>query len=137
MRKEHIVIIENLSNYSINYLVVGGWAILFNGFKRLPNDLDIWIENEKENIEKLQKSGIISDTVIEDNFYIKIVKNNCKIELISQMNGLLFKECFENKGTIIVNNNNVNYLNITDIITNKKLLKRKKDMIDLNRILCQ
>ena len=53
------------------------------------------------------------------------------------MNGLLFKECFENKGTIIVNNNNVNYLNITDIITNKKLLKRKKDMIDLNRILCQ
>lgn len=137
MRKEHVEIIEILSDHSINYLVVGGWAILFNGFKRLPNDLDIWIENEKKNIEKLQKSEIISDIFIEDNFYIKIVKNNCKIELISQMNGLTFKKSFENKGTIIVNNNNVNYLNIVDIITNKKLLKRKKDLIDLNRILCQ
>ncbi|KFF06678.1 hypothetical protein [Flavobacterium reichenbachii] len=137
MRKEHIQIIESLSNYSINYLVVGGWAILFNGFKRLPNDLDIWIENEKGNIEKLQDSGIISNTVIEDDFYIKIRKNNCKIEFISQMNGLLFKESFDNKRTIVINNNNVNYLNIMDIITNKKLLKRKKDLIDLNRILCQ
>lgn len=137
MRKEHIQIIEDLSHHSINYLVVGGWAILFNGFKRLPNDLDIWIENEKENIEKLQNSGIISNTVIEDDFYIKIRKNNCKIELISQMNGLLFKESFDNKKTIVISNNNVNYLNIKDIITNKKLLKRKKDLIDLNRILCQ
>lgn len=137
MRKEHIQIIEDLSLHSINYLVIGGWAILFNGFKRLPNDLDIWIENEKENIEKLQNSGIISNTVIEDDFYIKIRKNNCKIELISQMNGLLFKESFDNKKTIVISNNNVNYLNIKDIITNKKLLKRKKDLIDLNRILCQ
>ncbi|MFH7004798.1 hypothetical protein [Flavobacterium bizetiae] len=137
MRKEHIQIIEDLSLHSINYLVIGGWAILFNGFKRLPNDLDIWIENEKENIEKLQNSGIISNTVIEDDFYIKIRKNNCKIELISQMNGLLFKESFDNKKTIVISNNNVNYLNIKDIITNKKLLKRKKDLIDLNIILCQ
>lgn len=137
MRKEHLEIIEKLSSHSINYLVVGGWAILFNGFKRLPNDLDIWIDNKKKNIEKLQKSAILSDTIIDDNFYIKMVKNNCKIEMISQMNGLNFKDSFETKKTIIISNNVVNYLNIQDIITNKKLLKRKKDLMDLNRILCQ
>ncbi|MCD0472293.1 hypothetical protein [Flavobacterium sp. JAS] len=137
MRKEHLEVIEKLSAHSINYLVVGGWAILFNGFKRLPNDLDIWIDNKKENIERLQKSAILSDTIIDDNFYIKIVKNNCKIEMISHMNGLNFKDSFENKKMIVISNNAINYLNIEDIITNKKFLKRKKDLIDLNRILCQ
>ncbi|MCR4033633.1 MULTISPECIES: hypothetical protein [Flavobacterium] len=137
MRKEHLETIEILFNHSINYLVVGGWAILFNGFKRLPNDLDIWIDNEEKNIEKLQKSGILNDTIIEDNFYIKTIKKNCKIEFISQMNGLSFEESFKNKKNIVINNHSINYLNITDIISNKKLLKRKKDLIDLNRILCQ
>lgn len=42
-----------LNKHQVNYMVVGGYALAFHGKPRHTGDLDIWINNSKENAEKL------------------------------------------------------------------------------------
>ena len=45
--------LELLSANQVRYLVVGGYAVAFHGYPRYTKDLDIWIEFERSNAEKL------------------------------------------------------------------------------------
>lgn len=47
-------VIQALNRTATQYLVVGGYAVLYYGHpNRLVDDLDIWVNNSKENTEKL------------------------------------------------------------------------------------
>ena len=45
--------VKLLNKHQVNYMVVGGYALAFHGKPRHTGDLDIWINNSKENAEKL------------------------------------------------------------------------------------
>ena len=42
-----------LNENSVEYLLVGGYAVAFHGFPRTTLDMDIWIANSSENAEKM------------------------------------------------------------------------------------
>ena len=48
--------IELLNANSVRYLVVGGYAVSFHGHPRYTKDIDIWIENEDANADRILKS---------------------------------------------------------------------------------
>lgn len=49
-------IIDELEKEKVDYMLVGGFAMVLRGMPRATNDLDIFIKNRKENIELLQKA---------------------------------------------------------------------------------
>ena len=44
-----------LNQYEVRYIVVGGYAVILNGYRRTTGDLDIWIEPSKDNFIKLRQ----------------------------------------------------------------------------------
>ena len=42
-----------LNEHEVRYLIIGGYTVAYYGYPRATNDLDIWIENEPQNAEKL------------------------------------------------------------------------------------
>jgi hypothetical protein len=44
-----------LNSSSVEYLVIGGYAVNYYGFPRATADLDIWIAIEPENARRLSK----------------------------------------------------------------------------------
>jgi predicted nucleotidyltransferase len=49
-------IIDALEREKVNYILVGGFAVVLYGLPRATQDLDIFIDLKKDNIEKLQKA---------------------------------------------------------------------------------
>ncbi|MEM6768738.1 MAG: hypothetical protein AAF655_27615 [Bacteroidota bacterium] len=53
--------IESLNKNEVEYLLVGGYAVVIYGYVRATGDMDIWVNNSPENatrvIEALQEFG--------------------------------------------------------------------------------
>lgn len=44
---------KTLNSFGVKYLMVGGVAVNLHGFSRMTKDIDIWINDTKENRQKL------------------------------------------------------------------------------------
>ena len=42
-----------LNDHEVRYLVVGGYAVAFHGHPRYTKDLDVWIDRDLTNAERL------------------------------------------------------------------------------------
>ncbi|MFQ5572096.1 MAG: hypothetical protein ACE5G0_20660 [Rhodothermales bacterium] len=42
-----------LNAYEVRYLIVGGYAVALHGHPRYSKDINIWVEGEQDNAERL------------------------------------------------------------------------------------
>ena len=54
--KKFLDVLDALEKEGVDYVLVGGYAMILYGMPRVTQDLDIFIKMEKENIGKLQKA---------------------------------------------------------------------------------
>src|SRR5258707_14184055 len=47
-------LLSALSSRKVEYLVVGGYAVIFHGYVRTTGDLDIWVALNLENTAKVE-----------------------------------------------------------------------------------
>jgi predicted nucleotidyltransferase len=45
-----------LNQYVVEYIVVGGYAVIIRGYSRSTGDIDIWVNKTEENFIKLLKA---------------------------------------------------------------------------------
>jgi hypothetical protein len=48
------VAIQRLCDTDVQFVVIGGWAAIFQGSAHVTSDLDICYSREKENLRKLE-----------------------------------------------------------------------------------
>jgi len=48
--------IQALNNNEVEYLLVGGYAVILHGYRRVTGDMDIWVNRTKENYSRLTKA---------------------------------------------------------------------------------
>jgi len=44
----------SLSKVDVEYILVGGYAVILRGYSRSTGDMDIWVNKTEDNFEKLQ-----------------------------------------------------------------------------------
>lgn len=63
--KEHRHFLIKLLQFKVQFILIGGYAVIFHGYPRTTDDLDIWIEPDDRNKEKLlslfKAEGIMSE----------------------------------------------------------------------------
>lgn len=42
-----------LKKHGVNFMLKGGYAVIYYGYERSTNDLDIWLQPQNDNREKL------------------------------------------------------------------------------------
>jgi len=52
--EEILALFNSLKKNSVDYILVGGFATVLNGYSRLTHDIDIWIKDTKENRRSLR-----------------------------------------------------------------------------------
>jgi hypothetical protein len=132
-----------LDDNQVKYILVGGYAINFHGYQRFTGDLDIWIKDTLENRKNLRKAFFDCDMgdfpMIEymqflpgwTDFYLN---NNMRLDILIDMKGLegyTFDECLEMASVADIENINIPFLHINQLIENKKIVNRPKDQIDV------
>jgi hypothetical protein len=45
--------IAYLNKYNVDYMLVGGYAVIIRGYSRSTGDMDIWVSKTEDNFRKL------------------------------------------------------------------------------------
>lgn len=143
INKDFKEFIELLNNHEVKYLVVGGYAVAFHGHPRYTKDLDVWVWLEEQNAEKiidvLKDFGFASlqfnreDFLNPDNV-IQLGQPPNRIDLLTGLSGVDFKDCYDKKNVITINNLEVNIIDLDSLRRNKKASGRFQDLADLENL---
>ncbi len=130
----------------VEYLIVGGQAVIYYGHVRLTGDIDFLYNQTEKNVDKLyitflefwnndipglhDKNELMEKNVI---FQFGVVPN--RIDLISKIEAVNFKEAWQKREIVKINTGNeileVYFIDAGNLIKNKETLKREKDLDDL------
>jgi hypothetical protein len=132
-----------LNKNTVRYIMVGGFAVRFNGFNRATDDIDIWLEDTIANRKQLRQAfkelgygDFISLETMKfvpgwTSFYIS---SGIELDIMTSMKGLedqSFDECYKNARIADFDGLRVPFLHINDLIANKKAVFRPKDQWDV------
>jgi len=135
-----------LQEYNVQYIMVGGYATNLHGYQRFTGDLDIWLKDTLENRKQLRKAFVKCDMgdypLIETMQFILgwtdfHLNNGLRLDILIEMKGLegyTFDECLEMASVADIDNVNVPFLHINQLIENKKIVNRPKDQIDVTAL---
>jgi hypothetical protein len=132
-----------LQENNVQYILVGGYAINLHGYQRFTGDLDIWIKDDLENRKRLRKVFKVCEMgdfpMLE---YMQFVpgwtdfhlNNGMRLDILIDMKGLegyAFDECLQMASIAEIDNINIPFLHINQLIENKRKVNRPKDQIDV------
>ena len=141
--KDFKELIELLIANKIEYLIVGGYAVGIHGYPRYTGDIDIWINPDADNIKKmpkvLEEFGFASTDINENDFknhnnIFRIGNPPYRIDIMTEIDGVIFNECYPNKIEKEIDNTKMSFIGYADLIRNKKASGRKQDQLDLDNL---
>ncbi len=132
-----------LSDNKVKYIMVGGYATNLHGFQRYTGDMDIWIEDTNENRLNLRKAFAAAG--MGDYFMMETIQfvpgwtdfrlnNGLRLDILVKMVGLeqyTFDECLSIATIAMIENIEIPFLHINQLIANKKAVNRLKDQLDV------
>jgi predicted nucleotidyltransferase len=135
--------VDLLNNHGVSYMVVGGYALAFHGKPRHTGDLDIWIDLSDDNAQKM--IGVIKDfgmaslglkkiDFLQNEGITQIGYPPLRIDILNEIDGVIFKEAYPNKLVIDIEGLLINYIGLDDLIKNKQVSGRRQDMSDVNEL---
>ncbi len=137
--------IAALNNNKVEYLLVGGYAVILHGYRRTTGDLDIWVNTTEENYEKLLKAyrafGLPATDITPDNFLhndnIEVftygVPPVC-IEIMKVVKGCKFSDAYQMCEVFNENGLVIRFLHLNTLIQAKKAAGRYKDLDDIEKL---
>jgi predicted nucleotidyltransferase len=145
MMKEALVSICSLLNkHEVEYLVIGGVAVIFHGYTRATADLDFWYNPTLNNFHKIVKAfkeyGIDVSELEEAVFdpkktFLRFSTPGFKTELLPTLAGdMLFVESKEKAENLELDGVSVPIIGYDDLIRNKTLTNRLKDQADIQEL---
>ncbi len=134
--------IKCLNNHNVEYILVGGYAVIFHGYARTTGDIDIWVNQTKDNYYKLKLSLIefglpifpLIDFLNKGNEVFRFGRRPIEIDIMTQCKGLEFDFSFQNARKVFFDDVEVNMIDYRDLIQAKKSSGRLKDLLDIENL---
>lgn len=135
--------LELLDKHEVEYLLVGGYAVILHGYSRSTGDMDLWVNQTTENYNKLKLvynnfgAPIFSIEDFEsDKFDVwSIGVEPRKIEILTKASGLEFTESKKNCENINFDKFKIPYIDFEDLMKNKRTTGRLKDLADVEQLM--
>jgi len=143
LTKDFKEFIQLLNAKKVEYLLVGGYAVILHGYPRFTGDIDFWInpasKNAKKIIEVLDQFGFSSlnlgiDDFIRPDQIIQLGREPYRIDLITSIEGVAFDECYSQKVVFNVDNIPIQTISKEMLKKNKKAAGRYKDLDDYEHL---
>ena len=140
MNPDFLDIIRALSAAEVRFLIVGAYAVNLYADPRATGDLDIWVEANPENAERLMRAlsefGAPLGAVTESDFStpgvtLQIGIPPRRIDILTEISGVRFDVAWSGRTVHPFGTLSAPFLGKPEIITNKKATGRPKDLADL------
>ena len=132
-----------LNARTVDYLLIGGYAVGYHGYPRTTADLDVWVAISAENAEKLvnvfKEFGMLSNELDTDLFInpgniVRMGMAPIRIKVLNEIDGVEFKDCFARRSSVDIDGVEVNLISLADLRANKLASGRHKDLDDIEHL---
>ena len=135
-------LLQLLNEFQVDYLIVGGFAVMKYAEPRYTKDLAIWVHNSAPNsarlVEALKKfgaplrhDGITAETFTEKQVVYQIGIAPVRIDILTQITGVEFADAWKNRVPSTFFGVPVHFIAQGDLKANKRALGRATDLQDL------
>ena len=135
--------LKSLKDHGVRYLLIGGYAVGYYGYPRATNDLDVWVEIDPDNAERVVAAlrafgfGVpsLSDSLFlqEDNI-VRIGVPPVRIKIMTSISGVRFDQCYADRVVDTIGGVEVDLIGLPQLRANKKASGRFKDLDDLEHL---
>lgn len=139
--EEHKIVLKTLINHQVDFMLVGGYAVIYHGYNRVTGDMDIWLKPDNDNKLKLIKSltalgfddaGIKTiqtwDFTTPQLFYIGKVPE--RTDFMNFISGVEYNDAASTAIHTKIDNLTLTIIHINSLIINKESSGRTKDRAD-------
>lgn len=143
LNKDFREFIESLNSNNVKYLIVGGYAVGLHDYPRYTKDLAIWLLVSEENadhiINALEQFGLSNIGLKKEDFlktdeFIQIGYPPNRIDLFLSCDGVDFNTCYKSRLEIITDGLKINFIDLENLIKNKKTSGRLQDLADVDNL---
>ncbi len=137
--------IQALNNNNVEYLLVGGYAVILHGYRRVTGDMDVWVNRTKENYSRLTDAfsefGLPVFDMTETKFLdtdtadvFSFGRPPISIDIITKLKGVEFDDAFSQALQFDENGLSIRFIHLNNLIQAKKAAGRHKDLDDIEKL---
>ena len=135
--------VELLESGSVEYLIVGGYALAAHGHPRYTGDLDIWLRITPDNIDRVLHAldsfgfgslGLKVSDFEQPQTVIQLGYPPGRIDLLTGVDGVDFDDCYARRMTVELAGLHLPFIGLEDFKANKKASGRLQDLADLESL---
>ncbi len=129
-----------LNDAGVEWLLIGGYAVIAHGYPRLTKDIDVWVRPTKENATRVLRAlaafgapdhGVTIDDLSRPSSVVQLGVPPCRIDIVTGAQALTFDAAWSRRVTQEVDGVRVNILALDDLLTNKRSVGRPGDLADV------
>jgi predicted nucleotidyltransferase len=139
-------LLQALNEYEVQYLIVGGYAVMKYTEPRYTKDLDVWVHNSVENSARLfhalakfgaplKPDGVTPETFTNEKIVYQIGVAPIRIDILTNIDGVRFTGAWPKRVKSAFFGVPVNLISLDDLIANKRAAGRSSDLEHLEHIL--
>ena len=137
-------LLQLLNEFEVEYLIVGGFAVMKYGEPRYTKDLDVWVHTSPHNsarlVGALKKFGaplehdrITAETFTEKQLVYQIGIAPVRVDILTEITGVQFHDAWKRRVASTFFGVPVHFISWDDLVANKQALGRSSDLKDLKQ----
>lgn len=143
MEITYLNFVRLLNEENVDYVVLGGHAVIAHGYLRTTGDVDFFVRPTSENAQRLlrvmNRYGYTNDEFELSDFtrvpsYLSFSRYDNQIDIMTFTPGVTFDECFHNRLILTIQGTAVSFINLRELIKNKRAVGRPQDLLDLENL---
>ena len=141
----HQQFIQRLLDSGVEFIVVGGYAVIYHGYKRTTGDIGIWLKPTNENRERLievlatldfsdESLNQLSQLDFRETLVFSINEEPEKIDFLTKIANVTYDEDDSSKIITSVDGMQIPFLRLNHLVLSKFNTGRTKDAADIEEL---
>jgi hypothetical protein len=132
-----------LNAHSVEFIIVGGYALAFHGAPRFTGDLDILIRANPENADRVMRAleefgfgstGLKAKDFLSPDKVVQLGVPPVRVDILTSLTGVAWEEAFSGRVASKYGDVPVYFMGREQFVVNKRALGRKRDLADLEAL---
>jgi len=134
---------EYLNAEKVEYLLIGGYAVIAYGYVRNTSDIDLVVSDGIENAARLMRAlanfgfretELKTELFTEPDSVVRLGIEPMKIEVLNYLKGVDFADAYFRRNSVRVEDVDVDLIALPDLLANKRDVGRPKDIVDADEL---
>jgi hypothetical protein len=129
--------------HRVDFLLIGGQAVIAHGYPRLTKDMDLWVRPTAANgariLDALVEFGTPLIDFSPDRFadaetIVMLGRDPFRVDLLTHIPGVDFDTAWSRRGSVTLDAVEVPLISRQDLIANKRAVGRLQDLADVEAL---